>query len=1162
MQSVDGRVLISPQDVVAEFECSHRVALTAAVRSGALDLPAESDPALELLRARGIEHERARLEALDPAWRVKRLGPAAHSAAAYEAAWVSTREAMAAEFDAIYQATLYTGDFVGIADFLILARGDDGRALRDADGRPVYEPVDTKSARSAKRGAALQVGAYAEAMIRLGLPAPSRVHLWLAGDVDWAAPAGPLIALAREYRERVAARLQQLGAVPDPAWAPPRPACGTCVFIAMCDDGRRHARDLSMVQAMRSTTRQHLVDSGIATIDALAMAPESQRPPRVSRETFDRLRAQASIQVRGQHAAPPLYEIVDRAVIEGLPPRSSQDIWFDMEGDPYAPGLNGLEYMFGFGYLRDGGFEFATTEAHDAATERIAFEEFIDEVVRRIDIDPHMHVYHYADYERRTLQRLAQQHGTRESELDRILREGRLVDLYGIVRRSLRFSTESLSLKYIEAVYGVSHSGEDVATAMDSVVQYESYIALRAQGNDAQAAAVLDGIRSYNRLDCQSTQKLDDWLRTLVPQASSASAVHLGSDPGDDEATVGDGAGDVVALLEEGLPADRAERTSEQQHRALLAAVLQFHERERRPAWWQLFDLIKAEPDELGRASDVVVIEHATAGDWVRTPRMKKHRREITVTSGQEDPRLVLDGTESAFLLYDVGPEGMARPSDSTRGYNPAHIESVSQEDVTLTERAGFDDARWEDLPIAILPGPPYNTTPMSKAIAAAASAVLPEHNGGEWVFPKAAWADLLLARAPRLSRDELPDTGRPVDDICAGLLESDDSYIAVQGPPGTGKTYLGSRVVARLAARGWRIGVVAQSHAVIDNFLEAVYQADPLIAVGKEPQGAKPVQRPWHISGRVEHWGVAQPGGYVVGGTAWTFCRAGMRDLMLDLLVIDEAGQFSLANAVAGCLAARTALLLGDPQQLPQVTQARHPEAMEASVLAHVIGGHATMPADRGYFLDETFRMHPALTRAVSRLQYEGRLTSAPVTSLRSLAGVAPGVIPIPVDHEGNTTSSVQEAEEVVRLVGDLIGRSWTGARSGVREHDRHLRASDIIVVAAYNAQVRLIHRLLADAGFPQVQVGTVDKFQGREEVVVILSMSTSSDEDLPRGIEFLLSPNRLNVAISRAQWACYLVHSPRLLDAKPASVEGLQRLGGLIQLLRAEQDSGATSA
>lgn len=1149
-QRLDSRWVLSPQDVVTEFECPHKLALNTAVQSGALDFTEVPDSGLELLRRQGLEHERKRLEQLQAECTVVRLPHPDRTAQGYQAAWEATLAAMGAESDAIYQATLFTGDFLGFADFLILGRDEQGAILRDDQGRAIYEPVDAKSARVAKRNAALQVGSYAETLVRLGRPAPRRVHLWLGGEEDWAAPAGPLMALAHRLRERVAADLPALGEVPTPDWAPPREACARCRFESLCDAGRHRDRDLSMVQGIRADTRARLVEGGLPTIDALAVAGDSDRPARVSAESFERLRDQAALQLAGEAAGEIVFEVIAPQLLADLPLRSPGDLWFDMEGDPYAPGPAGLEYMFGYGFLQDGQFGFDTTEADNPASERVAFEEFIDLVMTRWAEHPSMHVYHYADYERRTLQRLAQQHGTREVEVDRILQAGILIDLYAVVRRALRFSTESLSLKYIEGVYGVTHSQEDVATAMDSVIQYERVVALREQGDDEQANAVLDTIRSYNKLDCESTMKLDDWLRALVPGGESGpSSVRVV----DERVEPVDPFAGLIDALEAGLPVDPAVRSDIDRARALLSAAMLFHPRERRPAWWKLFELIKADVDDLRRASDVLVADRVDATDWHMPPRARKLRRDITVTSHSEDPRMVLDATKDAFLLYDTAAEGMPRPSDSDRGYHSAAVETVQDDHAVISERSGPDDSTWADLPIAVLPGAPISADPIRKAIAALTQTLIPPDPESPWVFPDAAWADLLLARAPRLGGRALPRTGDTIGDICAALRDCQDSFVAVQGPPGTGKTYVGSRAVARLAEQGWRIGVVAQSHAVVDNFIEAVHETDPAIALAKEPGTGRPATQPWHLGpkDKVDVWALAQTGGYIIGGTAWIFSRPAAQALGLDLLVIDEAGQFALANAIACAGAARNVLLLGDPQQLPQVTQAAHPEAMEASVLEHIIGGHATMPPDRGYFLDETYRMHPALTRAVSDLQYEGRLRSAPVTSLRHLDGVPPGVIAIPVQHQDNTTSSPQEAAAIVDLVRGLIGTIWTPARDNSPQAPRPMTEADIIIVAAYNAQVRLLRRELDNAGFANVQIGTVDKFQGREEVVVIVSMATSSAEDLPRGIEFLLSPNRLNVAISRAQWACYLVHSPALLDSSPSSVAGMQRLGGFIRLV-----------
>ena len=1149
-QIVDGTWVISPQDIVSEFECSHRVALNAAVVTGHLEFEQQEDPALELLKRQGIEHEQRRLNQLSGDLRVKRLGAIAHSRESYQAAWEATLQAMDDEYDVIYQATLFTGDFVGIADFLVLDRDERGTIQRDSRGLAVYNPVDTKSARSAKRAAVLQVGAYADALERLGRPRPSTIHLWLAGEHDWQGPADPFIAVARLYRETVQSRLALLGSMPIPSWAAPRESCVRCKFASLCDDGRRKDRDISLVQGIHATTRLRLIDVGLATIDALAQASDEQRPSRVAEETFDRLRAQAAIQVKGEGRTPPLYEVVNPGELALLPPRSPGDIWFDMEGDPYAPGSNGLEYMFGYGFLDGGEFDFTTFEAHSATQERVAFEGFIDEVMRRRDADPGMHVYHYANYEQRALQRLAQQYGTRELEIDLLLKEGRFIDLYKIVQRALRFSTESLSLKYIEAVYGVTHSGEDVSTAMDSVIQYEAYVALMAEGKEDAANVILGNIRSYNKLDCKSTMQLDTWLRTLDHTSTPLAGDNASTDDSDGVEPA-DPHVDLVLALEEGLPADPDQRSQQEQARALLASALLYHSRERRPAWWKLFELIKAEPEELERASDVLLVSDATASDWSKTPRMKKHRRDIEIISESDDPRLVLDDVAQVFLLYDRAPQGMAQPSDSLRGYNSADTSRITATSVDVTERAGRDDATWTDQPIAVLPGQPYNTTPIQNAIAAAAQSVLPENNGGRWSFPDAAWADVLLSRPPRTTSGSLPNTGFPIDDICAALQASRSSYVAVQGPPGTGKTYVGSRAVARLTQQGWRIGVVAQSHAVVDNFLAAVHKCDASVELGKEPQGGTQARFPWHITGKLDAWAQGRPHGYVIGGTAWTFSRDSVRNLRLDLLVIDEAGQFALANAIACSLSADRLLLLGDPQQLPQVSQAAHPEGIEQSVLERVITGHATMPSDRGYFLDSTYRMHPELTDAVSRLQYEGRLGSADVTRLRSLDGVSPGVIPTPVNHHGNTTSSPEEAQKVVETIQSLLGRAWVDARDNQTQPVRSIAPDDIIVVAGYNAQVRLIKRQLEHAGLGQVEVGTVDKFQGKEAPIVIVSMATSSAEDLPRGLDFLLSPNRLNVAISRAQWASFVIHSPDLLTAQPASVEGVRRLGQFVDLV-----------
>lgn len=367
-----------------------------------------------------------------------------------------------------------------------------------------------------------------------------------------------------------------------------------------------------------------------------------------------------------------------------------------------------------------------------------------------------------------------------------------------------------------------------------------------------------------------------------------------------------------------------------------------------------------------------------------------------------------------------------------------------------------------------------------------------------------------------------------------------------MQGPPGTGKTHVGAEVIRRLVDDGWKVGVVAQSHAVVENLLCRAMEAGvpaPLVAKRTEDASAPWTQRSDDDVARL----VSAAGGCLVGGTAWTMTGSKVPAGSLDLLVIDEAGQFSLANTMAVAQSARRLLLLGDPQQLPQVTQGTHPEPVDESALGWLSAGHATLPPSFGHFLADTWRMHPDLCRVVSTFAYDGRLTTAPAARGRLLDGVAPGVECVLVDHSGHATSSPEEAAEVVRQVRKHLGLPWI-AESG--QAARPLGETDVLVVAPYNAQVHAVRRALAAAGYPGVRVGTVDRFQGQQAVVVLVTMAASSAAEAPRGIGFLLNRNRINVAVSRGQWRAVIIRSPRLTHHLPSTPAALEELGAFIGL------------
>lgn len=556
---------------------------------------------------------------------------------------------------------------------------------------------------------------------------------------------------------------------------------------------------------------------------------------------------------------------------------------------------------------------------------------------------------------------------------------------------------------------------------------------------------------------------------------------------------------------------------------------------------------------------------------------------------------------------FRAGSEGSADPEEAVAESGESTGESTGAEsageflEVLLQERIRVKDEPHRALPSGIGPGDPVSTATIEAALQADVHGLLfdgalmpsdpvPGEDSEPSVAPAAprtlpsvveaaasltgvesASADLLFRRAPRLKKGasnakntenlprevDFPGSALPtVDAVHAAVRALDHSYVAVQGPPGAGKTFLASHVIARLVAEGAKMGVVAQSHAVIENLMSACCARDGFDASRAVRLRGKSVtpDAPWaEVSDSELTELISGEGGLLFGGTVWDYVSerrvpAGS----LDVLVVDEAGQFSLTNTVAAARAARSVLLLGDPQQLPQVSTGVHPYPVDVSALGWLSDGAAALNPRFGYFLGESWRMDSALCERVSWLSYDGALASAAATAGRTLQGVAPGVVSYPVEHAGCSVRSVQEAQAVVDCVRELLGREWVPATDA---EPRPLAAEDCIVVAAYNAQVDCVREALIAAGLADssgagVRVGTVDKFQGQEAAVVLVSLA-SSRVDSGRGAGFVLSPNRLNVAVSRGQWRAVLVHSPLVARSVPQDVEEMLALSGFAGLV-----------
>lgn len=859
-----------------------------------------------------------------------------------------------------------------------------------------------------------------------------------------------------------------------------------------------------------------------------------------------------------------------------LPPPDPGDVFFDFEGDPLWDGDGtewGLEYLFGVAEA-DGAYR--AFWAHDRAGERQALQDFMAYVIARRASHPGMRIYHYASYETTALKRLAGRHGCCEDELDQLLRDGVFVDLYSTVRQSIRVSQPSYSLKYLEPLYMEQRRQEELDNAADSVVMYARAVDLRQNGDDAEADELLAAIEAYNTYDVESTRRLRDWLlgRTApVPasaQHSVASSPPVLIDVPDAEA--------LAARLTE--LADAVERdddgpANEEDARAIrmVAATLGYHRRENKPMWWEHFHRLVAPVDDWRADRSVFVpdqvVDPVTGGTPTWKPlqgRQRSLRRDLRLVGTLPEGTDLKPGWKGHSVYGHPLPGHCTLTAEAVRAVGGA-VEVTGtgttpegNDWVEVTERLRSGAAPHGRLPLAITPDEYVRESDLVSALVEVGRTV-EEHGTAQLPGPG---LDVLNRVRPRAAGGLVAvDEDGLVEGIVQSLRRLDRSYLAVQGPPGTGKTYAGARVVAALVADGWKVGVVSQSHAVVENLLaEAVRAGVPAAVVAKKNRSGDESPRPWDTGASAVPDLLSSAGGCLVGGTAWTFSNdEAVPRGALDALVIDEAGQFSLANTVAVSVSTRRLLLLGDPQQLPQVSQGTHPEPVDESALGWLMQGEATLPAELGYFLPSTYRMHPELCSLVSRLSYDDRLRSVErVTASRHLDGVAPGLHLVRVEHDGNAALSWEEVDAVERIVTELLGRSWTDDHG----ETRGLGQADVLVVAPYNAQVNAIRGRLAARNLASVRVGTVDKFQGQQAPVVVVSMTTSSPADVPRGMGFVLSRNRVNVAVSRAQWATYLVCSPRLTDYLPANPSGLAELGAFLGLAGravAAADGGAPS-
>ena len=1141
--AADGTLIVSATDLVGYLACDHLATLELGRVQGLWEKPIRrDDPTIALIQEKGDLHEAEYLASLRASGlRVVEIQKEdLRTPDQLRAAQALTLDAMRDGADVVFQATFFDGRWRGHADFLFKRPDRPSPGL----GEWSYDIADTKLARSVKAGAILQMCAYAALLEGLQGIEPEWLEVITGDGVRHPHRTADFAAYFRYVRSRFDARLEAGLATGSPTTTYPDPVdhCRVCSWYPMCIERRRTDDHLSIVAGMRRVDTERLVAADVPTLAALARLPAERPVDGIPNPRLTRVREQARLQLHERTTGRRVFELIQPDPddpgrgLAALPEPSPWDLFFDIEADPWATDV-GLEYLLGVVHEVDGSPEYLDVWATSQEEEKAAFERFIQLVVDRLDAHPEMHVYHYGGYESGAIKRLMQRHATCVDEVDRLLRGEVLVDLLNVVRQGVRASVESYSLKQIEKFYMPAREGP-VTEAGFSVVAFETWLKERDQ-------SILDGIAAYNRDDCLSTWLLRGWLEDRRTEAVVRWPELGWARPGAAAAEPSAGLTDWLRAVEErvlGLTADLAadDHGVEAEARRLLADLLDWHRREEKSQWWRWFELrLQLTIEELvGERDALAGLTPIESFDGEGVMRHRRYRFEP-----QDHP-------------FDPGDEAF----DTETGKATGTI--VAIDDVEgIVELKRSRNAAWPD-PLALIGRPPIDSQAQKKAMLRAADAIIAGGIDGRGAYR--AVRDMLLRLPPRRRDGWGEPLARPGEDVLDAARrlarELDHGTLPIQGPPGTGKTYAGARMIVDLVRDRKRVAITAQSHKTISNLLEAVMQAATeegvvVRAIQKADEGAA------HV-GDLD--GVTRVGGNadvaaslaagtadVVAGTAWLLARSEF-DEAFDVLFVDEASQMSLANAVAVGTCARSIVLIGDPNQLPMVSQGVHPGASAATSLEHLVGDAVTVPAERGLFLETSRRLHPDVNAFISPAFYAGLLETHPDTSRRVVDGIDPvlsgsGIRWLPTTHTGNGPRSREEAEVVAEVVTTLIGMTWQDTDGA----HRRITMNDVIVIAPYNAQVAEIQATLERRLGRRGNVGTVDKFQGREGVVAIYSMASSSREDAPRDMGFLYSRNRLNVAISRARSVALLIASPTLLEAGCRTPEQMRMVDALCRFV-----------
>jgi uncharacterized protein len=1042
-----------------------------------------------------------------------------------------TLDAMKDGVDLIYGGYLEYDEWGGEFDFLV-----KNKNLKTEFGDYGYDVVDAKNTSKTKADHIIQLGMYALILNFHQKKYPEHIGVALKKNVRETFRTKEILEFFIKNKNKYENFLDK---EIDNAKPEKCSFCDFCDWTEECEKIWEKEDNVNQVAGLSRLHARKFNDIGVKTFTELAKLDPNKNYKEFKLETSSKLIKQAKLQYDFKITGIRKVEIIDQKknLLTGfnlLPKPDAGDVMFDMESVPDYIYPEGLEYLFGVSYEENGKFIYKAFWAHNRQEEKQALIDFFDFLKKHFVKFPNAYIYHYANYELAALNRLTSNHNILNKEFDDYLRAEKFVDLYKVVKQGIMISESSYSLKYVEKFYDFVRTG-DVKKAGESVDMYAEWM-------DTGNKKYIDDIELYNKEDVESTLKLRNWLVSIRPEDAIWYEGQPKKERDEDEEGQEESKKKKRNFEIEFL--EYQEKLQEEKKISpdvvtLLSNLIGFYRREARPEWRLFFDRKTMSHDELIEDSDCI-------GDMKKIAEPFKEKRSMVYTYEYPEQDFKLKLGDKVLIANEIyfGQKDNAGTI----------FELDNKRRIVKLKKSG------DPLPdnISISKGKPRDTSLFESNVLQVIDCIIAKDNTYK------AIVEILKRDIPDIKGvkkgEAIIKKGDFLIEIPKLLLNLNNSYLVLQGPPGTGKTYYSANAIIELLMAGKKIAINANSHKVINNLLARVEEMAE--KKGFELQGIKKstfAEEDTLLKGKYirdvekeEEFikALNTKSGYLFAGTKWNLCRE-YYNKKIDYLFVDEAGQITLSDLVAMSPACKNIVLIGDQMQLGHPSKGVHPGDSGKSILDFLLENEDTIPEERGIFLNKTHRLHPHINKFISDNFYDSRLITDEKNELRKIKlknayFKNAGIYYVPVIHDNNSQKSEEECEMVKKLIKEFLGAEFTDKDGSTRE----ITLQDILIISPFNVQVNYLKSELPD----EAQVGTIDKFQGQEAPITIISMTSSDSDNIPRDREFFFNRNRLNVAISRSQLISVILFNPKLLNTSPKNINEIKLINNFYKLEKFE--------